>query len=407
MALTELTSRQAGALMLLLILSPLIPTVLLLRLMIVSVETEQSTAQEQSRELYGRALRVAAQSLEEHGLPATVGSAEMPRRVLDFFQHEFDKDVSFRVLDRNRKLVVGAGSGEGKLLAEVALSPAYEQTRIQMLGIAPAERPDSALGQIRSYSLAGSLVLVANLGIAGLAGYALNRQMRLQEIKSSTLATLSHELKTPLASVRMLLDTLLARADLPASQVREYLGLISHENERLIAITDNFLTFARLERGHYKLNRELLDPAEFIHDAAEAIRCRTSVVGVSLEVNVAKELPRVLADKEAMNTVLLNLLDNAVKYAGDSKQITLAASATASDLQINVVDHGIGIPRGEQKKIFRRYYRADQKLSRKHEGCGLGLSIVQSIVRIHGGSVSVQSEEGRGSTFSVHLPIAQ
>ncbi len=406
--MTELTSRQVRALILLLILVPLIPTTLLLRLMHVTIQSEESAAQDRERDLYLQALHAAGIALKAHLATANFSPSEKPSRVLEYFQRAFAKDTVVRLLDRDGQTIAGAPPSSRPPLAETTLGPELGGWRVQLLPADASTPPDDFVAQILSDPLERSIAIaiIANLTIAGLGGYALNRQIRLQEIKSSTIDTMAHELKTPLASVRVLLDTLLTHP-CPPEQTRDYLELISNENLRLSRITENFLTIARLERGLFKITQTPAPPDEIIAAALEAVRLRTESAGSQIAVHTEPDLPEIAVDREAMTTALVNLIDNALKYSGESKQITVSARALKHRVIMEVTDNGIGIPRREQKKIFERFYQADQRLSRRHEGCGLGLSIVKSIVEAHHGTVRVQSREGSGSTFSIELPAAQ
>jgi signal transduction histidine kinase len=244
--------------------------------------------------------------------------------------------------------------------------------------------------------------------LAGLyAAQALNRQWRVARLKTDLVAAVSHELKTPLAGMRLLVDTLLDDEQLEPRKTREYLELISHENLRLSRLIENFLAFSRLERNRQHFEFRPTSPATVAEGTLTAIRERLQTAGCRLDFEIAPELPLVHADEDAMITVLLNLLDNAYKYSPGEKHVTLRISAGQGAVTFAVEDRGIGIAQGETKKIFRRFYQVDRRLSREVGGVGLGLSIVEFIVRAHGGSVEVKSRPGQGSTFLVSLPARE
>jgi signal transduction histidine kinase len=273
-------------------------------------------------------------------------------------------------------------------------------------------RPDSATSaqishrQMVSYLWVGFLAISVVTVTALIAGQALRRQWRLARMKTDLVATVSHELKTPLASVRLLVDSLLEDERPDARRTHDYLELIARENLRLSGVIENFLTFSRLERNRQKFEFSVTQPDAVVQSAIEAARERLHAPDCRLEVEVSPGLPPVRADENALVTVLLNLLDNAWKYSPGEKRIAVRAYRENSRVVFAVEDNGIGIAPREQKKIFRRFYQVDRRLARDAGGCGLGLSIVEFIVRAHGGSIAVKSQPGQGSTFSVAIPEA-
>jgi signal transduction histidine kinase len=230
--------------------------------------------------------------------------------------------------------------------------------------------------------------------------------MRLTRLKNDLIATVSHELKTPLASMRMLVDTLLEGRYRDQGQVTEYLQLIGRENQRLSRLIDNFLAFSRMERNKHAFQLAKVPVAEIVAAAVEAVQERFAGPGCQLEVEVAPDVPAVVGDRDALVTVLLNLLDNAYKYTREQKHVCVRAYSANGQVVLEVRDNGIGIPRRAQRRIFERFYQVDQSLTRKAGGCGLGLSIVQFIVTAHGGSIGVASDMASGTTFTVRLQAA-
>lgn len=264
---------------------------------------------------------------------------------------------------------------------------------------------DAATGRkITVYLWTGVLVILLIVAAAGLIAGAFRRQLRVTQLKNDLLATVSHELKTPLASMRLLVETLLDGRDDDPRRVREYLELIFKENNRLSRLVDNFLSFSRMERNKQNFEPVEITAAEIARSAAAALGDRSNAPGCSLELEIASDLPRIYADPDAMVTAILNLLDNAYKYSGDQKQIALGVYAEGGDVCFAVRDNGIGLSARARGKIFERFYQVDQSLSRRGSGCGLGLSIVRFIVGAHGGSVDVESQPGRGSTFTIKIP---
>jgi signal transduction histidine kinase len=276
--------------------------------------------------------------------------------------------------------------------------------RIALFSANPQPDDELARRQRALYIWTGTLILMAVLGIAFIAGRMIHRQMRLANLKSDLVATVSHELKTPLASIRLLLDTLLDQDELEPVQTREYLELMERENSRLTQMIENFLAFSRLERNRYNFRFAEACPAEIVDRAMEAFAERAAEPNVRVDVEVAPDLPALHADPGALSTVLINLLDNAYKYTSEDKRIALRAFRHDGSICFEVKDNGIGVPKSEMSKVFRDFYQVDSRLARSRGGCGLGLAIVKFIVDAHRGSVSLDSQVGQGSTFKVAVP---
>ncbi|MCF7955910.1 MAG: HAMP domain-containing histidine kinase [Phycisphaerae bacterium] len=254
------------------------------------------------------------------------------------------------------------------------------------------------------YGWTAALVIGLMIIICGFAVKSVLRQAQVNRLKNDFIATVTHELKTPLASMRVLVDTLLEGSYNDQRQAVEYLQMISRENKRLTGLIDNFLTFSRMERN--KQAFDIIDcPAEnIVNDAAAAVKTKFSEKNCRFSVTIGDDLASILADKDAMVTVLVNLLDNACKYSGDEKEIELSVYNENENVCFTIKDNGIGMSPKVQKKIFERFYQADSKLSRTAEGCGLGLSIVKFIVDAHNGTINIESEPGKGSTFKIWIP---
>ena len=254
-----------------------------------------------------------------------------------------------------------------------------------------------------SVALAG-IGLIAIVGVA--AAGSLRRHLRLARLKTDLVAAASHELRSPLASMRVLVDGLLADESFDPKKTREYLEMLAVENARLSRLIENFLTFSLLERNRHRFDFVPTEAADIVSAAVETMRARLPA-DCDLRVEVPPSLPPVMADAEALRTALINLLENALKYTPDHKRIVVRVIHDGDGaVMFAVEDNGIGIPVREQRRIFRRFYRVDQRLSRETSGVGLGLSIVELIVRGHHGTVTVRSAPGAGSTFTMRVPCA-
>jgi signal transduction histidine kinase len=175
----------------------------------------------------------------------------------------------------------------------------------------------------------------------------------------------------------------------------------------LSRLIDNFLTFSRLERNKFTFQFAPRHPEQIAAEARQAMRERGHAPECECESHSDANLPTIMADSDALVTALLNLLENAWKYSGKEKRIALRTEAKNGSVRFSVEDNGIGLSPRDIPRVFSRFYQVDQRLSRNTSGCGLGLSIVQSIAKAHGGSVSVVSELGRGSTFTIEIPAAK
>lgn len=265
----------------------------------------------------------------------------------------------------------------------------------------------AAQAQIAAYFWVGILALAAVAVLAMLAVRLIRRQVEAAQLRNDLVANVTHELKTPLSAMRLLVDTLLNAPTLHEPTARQYLELIATENRRLSRLIDNFLAFSRMERNKHAFEFAPTRPKEIVDSAAAAVHERFHPPECRFEAQAGAELPLVSADADAMVTALLNLLDNAYKYSGEQKEITLRAGASNGNVTFSVSDNGIGLAPRETKRIFKRFYQVDQRLARSGGGCGLGLSIVRFIVTAHQGTVGVESEPGRGSTFTITIPAQQ
>jgi signal transduction histidine kinase len=291
-----------------------------------------------------------------------------------------------------------------RFLVSLPAGPSMSGWRLVMSLEDPGSFDAVAKQRIASYVWIGVLVFATVIALAALALRLVRRQMALTQLRNDLVANVTHELKTPLSSMRLLVDTLLNSQPLHEQTAREYLQLIAQENLRLSRLIDNFLTFSRMERNKYAFGFKEVPAAAIVEGAITVVRERFSAPGCQFETHVAPGLPSVVADADALVTALVNLLDNAYKYSGEEKQITLSASAENGSVSFAVKDNGIGLSPRDTKRIFKRFFQVDQRLSRSGGGCGLGLSIVKFIVTAHHGSVRVESQPGRGSTFTIALP---
>jgi signal transduction histidine kinase len=314
-------------------------------------------------------------------------------------------ESAYRILDAAGEFVTGAAHPDGKPYTVASLPQGFPGWKAELYFKGGDIFQKTAQRQIAVYTWTGFLVIVLILIAAGFATRAVGRQIRLNEMKNDFIATVTHELKTPLASMRVLVDTLLEGNVVDDAQRAKYLQLAAKENERLSRMIDNFLTFSRMERNKVAFTLTDARPEAMTRDATEAVRTKYAAHSCHLTVDIAKDLPEIPADHDAIVTVLVNLLDNACKYTNSNKQVSLKVFPEAAWVCFSVTDNGIGIARRHLRKIFDRFYQVDSSLARKAEGCGLGLSIVKFIVDAHKGKLTVESKPDQGSTFTMKLPV--
>ena len=293
--------------------------------------------------------------------------------------------------------------GDAEAIAAGPWLPGWQLSFVAM----DTEVRQAALATRRAITVSAGLVGLAVIVFIGIAaGQSIRRHLKLAALKTDLVAAASHELRTPVAAIGVLVDGLRADQQLDPRKAREYLDMMAGQTSRLQRLIDSFLTFAQLERGRQQFTLAPVQASSLVANAVDAIRDR--LPGDSrVDLDIAPELPMVIADADALNTALVNLLENALKYTTDDKRIRVRASADDGFVRFDVTDNGIGIPVREQRRIFRRFYRIDQRLSRDTAGVGLGLSIVELVMRAHGGSVAVQSAPGAGSTFTLRVPCAR
>jgi len=316
-----------------------------------------------------------------------------------------NSDSDYRVIDALGGVAAGPAKPAGRPFATSAVADCFPGWKVELYFKGGEIFDKAADRQIAIYIWTGSLVILLILIVGVFAARAIGRQIRLNKMKNDFIATVSHELKTPLSSMRVLVDTLLEGNIKDETQTEEYLRMTARENERLSRMIDSFLTFSRMERNKKVFELTPVNPATIVSDAEEAVRTKYSTYGCKFTTDIADNLPEISADHDAMVTVIVNLLDNACKYTGDQKQIALKVFAEKDNICFVVSDNGIGIARRHIHKIFDSFYQVDNSLARKAEGCGLGLSIVKFIVDAHKGKISVESRPGKGSAFTVRIPL--
>ena len=296
------------------------------------------------------------------------------------------------------------GSGTGP--DDYPLGPALPGLTLLQVTSGAADGSQRRLPKQGFYVSALSLVLA----LAAFGGYLLwrdvRRELRVAELRSQFVSSVSHELKTPLTAIRMFAETLrMGRPADPATR-DEYLDIIINESERLTRLLNNVLDFSRIESGRKTYQFAPHDLGSIVRTAARAMHYPLARQGFELQVDIAEAIPPVQSDPDALEQAILNLLANALKYSGDARKIELRLARDEAHAVISVRDWGIGIDPVDQRRIFEKFYRVARPENRLIPGTGLGLTLVDHIVRSHHGLVGVDSMPGGGSTFRIRLPLA-
>lgn len=240
-------------------------------------------------------------------------------------------------------------------------------------------------------------------------GNALNRMAeqldRLENLRQDFVANVSHELKTPIATIKSYVETLLDGAQHDPADMERFLNIVLKQNDRLGAIVDDLLMLSRLESAPTTQILELneADACQLMQFSAENCQNRADTKNITININCNKNI-EIQVDHSLMTQALVNLIDNAIKYSNDNKTITLSAEAVNNEVILRVSDEGPGIPEQHMPRLFERFYRVDKSRSRRVGGTGLGLAIVKHIVHIHGGEIEVSNNATAGCRFVIKLP---
>lgn len=325
------------------------------------------------------------------------------------FQNLFDDPAArgrFNVVDENGRLVFGkplTGAGD------FVVSRRFPTTLYRwQLSVAPQAAPEIEARARRRRLLDGVLVALS-LGVlvAGVAflAYSARNEQRLNRLKSDFIATVSHELKTPLSIIRMFGEMLASGRVTDESKRRQYLDIIVRESERLTGLIENVLDFAKVERGKaaYEFHRANL--GEVVARGIEMFRYRLDRDKPRLVVDIAQGIPDSDLDERAIQLLLFNLLDNAFKYASSGESIQVRVRGNARSLCLEVQDDGPGIDEEDARRIFERFYRGRSARTGGARGSGIGLALVKHIANAHGGDVTVRNGPERGAIFEVTLPV--
>lgn len=231
----------------------------------------------------------------------------------------------------------------------------------------------------------------------------ITEEKRVETIKKDFVANVSHELRTPLASIKGYSETLIDGGMDDKETLKEFLKIIDRHATRMSRLIDDLLTLSRLESHQMTIVSAPVDLKDLILSITTGFEKQARDKGIRLNSEIPDDLPRVLGDRDRLEQVVVNLLDNAIKYTPSGGSVAVTACKNDGAVVVDIKDTGIGIPAGDIPRIFERFYRVDKARSRELGGTGLGLAIVKHIIQVHNGRLHVESSPGRGSTFSFSL----
>jgi signal transduction histidine kinase len=250
-----------------------------------------------------------------------------------------------------------------------------------------------------------AIIIILTFGLV-FTLWIINNEIHFSKMKSYFMSTVSHEFKSPLTSIRQMAE-MLSRGRVPSNQRKErYYKLILQQSERLSHLIENILDFSKMEENQKIFNFKKDNIFNLVKEAINSFQNDRIKPGIHISFSNGESIPYVVFDKEAMEQVMRNLLDNACKYSGDSKNVEVEIFTQNQNVVVNITDHGVGISKKDKGKIFDRFYRVGDELTQSVKGSGIGLTIVRQIVEAHNGNIEVESNPGKGSTFSVILPKA-
>jgi signal transduction histidine kinase len=329
--------------------------------------------------------------------------------VRDFFEHQFvnpDEAWVIRVSEPEGDLLYeNAPTPDGRFeVRRIMSAPSFEGVKLEL-----RYRDRSIEEEVRRLAIAktGLIGFIDLMLLAGLYLVFTNvrRELHLSRLKSDFVANVSHELKTPLALIRLFAETLELGRVPGEEKARQYYRVINKESQRLTQLINNILDFSRIEAGRKEYRFVPTDVGAVVRDVVEAYRFPIEQQGFKLDLQIEEDLPEVPVDPEALSQALLNLVNNAIKYSKNDYYLGLDVRRQDDHVVIAVTDHGVGIPRAEQEKIFDKFYRVENTLIHDTKGSGLGLALVRHIMDAHRGRVELTSSPGEGSTFRLILPL--
>jgi signal transduction histidine kinase len=318
------------------------------------------------------------------------------------------KGLVYALMDGSGRILHQAGETELELGIRpdltVSLAPYLPHWQVAVYFADGSMLTGSGKGFILLTGLLLAIFIVAIVLGGSLLMWQAHRNMTDARQKTSFVSNVSHELKTPLTSIRMYAELLAEGRIKKPEKKMDYLQVIVAESQRLTRLVNNVLDFSRLEQGRKKYHMEVLDVAKFLHEILEAHKLRVREAGLELKKDIPDSAMFVHTDRDAIEQVVLNLVDNALKYASGGKNLFVRLTVRNGFCELQVIDHGPGVPSAHRTKIFEKFHRIDDSLTTLKPGSGLGLSIARRLMRDLGGDLVYRARAEGGSCFVVLIP---
>ena len=317
-----------------------------------------------------------------------------------------DSGLDFKIIDEKDQNITSGkdeiASGESIALA-FRIFPLPWKLLVSHPEIKSLEK--TARREIFFYGFLLSVIVALMLFGAVMIARDISREAETNRLKTEFVNNISHELKTPLTLIRLYGETLQRKENLTNAEKKDCYEIITKESERLSHLINNVLDFSRIEMGRKEFDLKEGRLQDVITDTLELYRYHLEKKGFTIHSEIAADLPEIRFDGEAIASVLINLLSNAMKFSTKEKEVTVRLFSDIGNIVLQVADKGIGISIKEIPKIFERFYQSDNKIASEARGSGLGLTLVKSIIEAHGGTIEVESEVGKGSLFLVRIPF--
>jgi len=327
------------------------------------------------------------------------------REMLDERLRELQDSFYVSVVDYDNNVIYGQPLPRPAKLYESRFKSTLYKWILQIRPHNYEELEAGIANERRSRLLVITLSMILTCFSLGIIYIGWRHDRQLRQLKESFIGNVSHELKTPLSLIRMFSEMLATDRVRSDEKKREYYRIILSESSRMSHLINNLLDFANLSRGVERIHREKTNIARLVTEVLEAYRYDAEKSGFHLSAKIVDNIPDTFADPNLIAMAFLNLLDNAMKYSAERKEIDVNVDYDGGMLKVMVKDQGVGIPLSEQERIFDKFYRVNAPAVPKARGSGIGLSITRHVAELHGGTVSVGSEPGKGSVFTLSIPV--